>query len=177
MKIITNNAAYVQKNDLIRIMEFTLEMPASVMMKIYGDGEKIQITIVDDRNRYDFVKFDQQHEMEFFEKLDWIVNWDEVKDLSEDEILELAYKINDEKNAVATRWNNMSTEERERNQKLHTEYEALDHKMWSLRDTLWFRQGHIKMTFPEGIEKPKKLKKQNVFQKVFKRFTKKEETK
>lgn len=177
MKIITNNAVYVQKNDLIHITKFTEEMPVSVFMKMYGDGQKMHVTIVDDRNRYEFVKFDQKHEIEYFEKLDWIVNWDEVKDLSEDEVMELAYKIGDEKNECALKWNKLSEEERDENHYVYRRYEELDFKLWSLRDTLWFRQGHIKMTLPEEIEQPEKLKKQNVFQKILRKFTRPEERK
>ena len=56
MKIITENAAYVQKND---------------------------------NNRYEFVKFEDKNEIEFFKNLDWMVDYNSVKDLNEEDFLNL----------------------------------------------------------------------------------------
>lgn len=44
--------------------------------------------------------------------------------------------------------------------------ELLDFKFYSLRDFLWFKQGHIKMTFPKGIELPTELSKEKGVKKL-----------
>ena len=70
MKIITDNAVYVQKNDIAYLYSSDLEMPVSVFMKVFGKGD----TIIDDSNRYDFVKFEDESEIVFFKGLDWIID-------------------------------------------------------------------------------------------------------
>ena len=64
MKIITNDAAYVQLNDIIHLNQSDLPIPASIFTKVYGDG----VFYVGDDNRYEFIKFDEESEIEQFIK-------------------------------------------------------------------------------------------------------------
>ena len=61
MKIINSDSAYVQKNDIAYLNSFDLPIPFSIFMKVFGNG----VTIINDSNRYDFVKFDEESEIEF----------------------------------------------------------------------------------------------------------------
>ena len=101
MKIITNNSVYVQKNDIAYLYMSNLPISSSIFMKFFGNGA----TIVNDRNRYDFVKFNQQSEIEYFKGLDWMIGYNEVKDLSEHEIVKLAINIVKEKEQIANTFN------------------------------------------------------------------------
>ena len=148
MKIITKNAIYVQKNDIAYLNHTDLPVPASIFMKIYGNG----IVIIDDSNRYEFEKFESASEIEFFKELDWIVDYNSVKDLSDDEIIKMGQSIAQTKNQIAKQFNSMSEDERKKNLKMITQCELLDFKMYSLRDILWFKQGHLKMTLPEDVD-------------------------
>jgi len=150
MKIVTNNAAYVQKNDLIHLNQSGLDIPASVYLKVFGQG----ITIVDDSNRYEFVKYEKSNEIEFFKNIDWMVEYTEVKDLTENEIMELAEKINEEMNTIADTYNSMSDDNKRKNYNMTERFELLEFKMYSLRDVLWFKQGHLTWALPEDIEYP-----------------------
>ena len=47
----------------------------------------------------------------------------------------------------------MSDEEKMNNQHLITECEKLDFKMYSVRDILWMRQGHLKIELPYEARK------------------------
>ena len=62
MKIITNDAVYVQKNDMGFLNQTDLLIPVSVFLKVFGNG----ITIIDDSNRFEFIKFEDKEEIEFF---------------------------------------------------------------------------------------------------------------
>ena len=134
MKIITENAVYVQKNDITYLNHTDLPIPASIFMKIFGNG----IVIINDSNRYEFEKFEDDSEI----------------DLSDDEIIEIGQNIAQVKNQIAEQFNLMSEDERKENLGLVTQCELLDFKMYSLRDILWFKQGHLPMTLPEGIDYP-----------------------
>ena len=150
MKIITDNAVYVQKNDIAYLYSSDLEMPVSVFMKVFGKGD----TIIDDSNRYDFVKFEDESDREFFKGLDWIIDYNEVKNLSEEQIVGLLNNIGDAQQKVVITFNSMSEEERRAHSDMVTQCELLEFKFYSLRDILWFKQGHISMKLPEGIDYP-----------------------
>lgn len=150
MKIITDNAIYVQKNDIVYLNQTDLAIPASIFIKVFGND----IVIINDSNRYEFVKFEAPEEIEFFKGIDWIINYNQVKDLSEEETIALGQSFAKEKNNIAQRFNSMVPEERKDNMNMVSQCEFLDFKMYSLRDILWFKQGHIKMELPEGVDLP-----------------------
>jgi len=56
MKIITSEAVYVQKNDIGFLNQTDLPIPASIFMKVFGNG----VTIIDNSNRFEFVKFEEK---------------------------------------------------------------------------------------------------------------------
>lgn len=124
-------------------------------MKVFGNG----VTIIDNSNRFEFVKFEEKSEIEFFRNLDWIIDYDSVKYLGEEQIVELGQGIAQEKNTIAQTFNAMSDDERRANEHMVSECERLDFKMYSLRDILWFKQGHIQFALPEGIDYPEDCKK------------------
>ena len=155
MKIITNDSAFVQKNDIAYLSQSGLEIPASIFLKVFGGG----VVIIGDHNRYDFVEFDAPEEIEFFKGIDWMIDYNEVKDLSEEEIISLGQSIAEEKNRIAQNFNSMELEERKRNMDMVSQCELLDFKIYSLRDFLWFKQGHIKMKLPTGFEQERGIKK------------------
>lgn len=150
MKIITQNAVYVQKNDIAYLNQTDLPILASIFLKVFGHG----IVIIDDSNRYDFEKFEDASEIEFFSELDWIVDYNSVKDLSDEEIIEVGQSIVKERNQIAQQFNSMAEDERKENLGMVTQCELLDFKMSSLRDILLFKQGYLKMTLPEGVDYP-----------------------
>lgn len=175
MKIITDREAYVQKNDIVQLNTSNLEIPASIYLKIFGSG----ITIIDDSNRYEFVKFEEAYEIEFLKSINWIINYDDVKGLSDDEIMEMGNKILAERSQIADNFNSLSEEERLYNiEKVEEQCDLLEFKFYSLRDFLWFRQGHLKFDLPEGIESSiKQVKEEKGIKKLVKSiFNKKEPT-
>ncbi len=145
MKIMTDDAVYVQKNDLAYLNQTDLPIPASIFMKVFGSG----VVIINNSNKYEFVKFDAPLEIEYFKGIDWMIDYNEVKDLSEEETIALGQSIAEEKNRIAQKFNSMSLKERNRNMDLVFQCELLDFKLCSLRDILFFKQGHIKMELPE----------------------------
>ena len=150
MKIITDNAVYVQKNDIAYLNSSDLVMPISVFMKVFGKG----VTINDDSNRYGFVKFEDESEIDFFKGLDWIIDYNEVKNLGEEQIVDLLNNIADAQQKVVTTFNSMPEEERRVHSDMVTQCELLEFKFYSLRDILLLKQGHISMKLPEGIDYP-----------------------
>ena len=171
MKIVTNNAVYVQKDDMIALNETDLPIPTSIFNKVWGVG----ITIIDGTNRYEFIKFEEEHEIEYFKELDWIVDYNELKDLDESEFIALGEKAAKEQKEIAEKYNFMTKEEQNKNQALVSRHQMLTFKIYSIRDVLWFKQGHIRFELPEGVEYPKwdEEKEPKGFQKLLSKFKRK----
>lgn len=98
MKIITDRAVYVQKNDIAFLNQTDLDIPASIYLKAFGNSPT---TIIDDSNRFDFLKFDDEREIEYFRNLEWIIDYNEVKDLDEEQLMEIGQSIAQTKNGIA----------------------------------------------------------------------------
>jgi hypothetical protein len=81
MKIFNNEnglrKVYVQMNDIMRLNQTDETIPTSIYEKFFTG-----IFIVDESNRMDFVEFSQPEEIEFFESMDWIVDYKQIRDLS-----------------------------------------------------------------------------------------------
>ena len=154
MKIITNDAVYVMKNDLKQLFFANSDSMFSV---IFGNT----ILIINDSNRYEFERFDGQREMDFFKGIDWMVDYNEVKDLSKEELEQMCENIADERCQIAHEFRLMPEDERKRiEQTVDVQCKLLDFKMLSLRDILWFKMGRLSITLPEGIDYPKDYQKE-----------------
>ena len=168
MKIFANDKVYVQKNDIAFLNSTDIEIPASIFLKLFGNG----ITIIDNRNRFEFVEFDNEKDIEYIRNLDCVIDYDSVKDLTESEIEELGKNISQERNSIAEKYNEMSEEERMKNVGMVTECDMLEHKMFSLVEIFKFKHGIIEMTLPEGIEYPADIKRENKLKKMLKKLRK-----
>lgn len=157
MKIITNEAVYVQMNDLGFLYHTNLAIPSSVFNKVFvGDG----IFIINDSNRYDFVKFDVEDDIKFFKDLDWIVDYSSLKDLDESQIIELLKETAEKQNDIAQKYNSMNDEERIKNEDMFDESEKLVFKYNSLMYVGWLKQEGIEcFDLPDGLEYPNSCEK------------------
>lgn len=152
MKIFTDNAVYVQKNDIDYLGQTYLEIPVP---------KKNFDSIVDDSNRYEFVEFNAPEEIQFFREMDCIIDYNEVKDLSEEEIIKLTESVGKEHETIVTRYNSLPVEERKKDYKIITQCcDLLEFKFYSLRDFLWFKQGDLKMKLPEEVDSLTELKEE-----------------
>ena len=151
MKILKDNKIYVQKNDIAYLNVTNEAIPASIYLKVYGRG----ITIIDDSNRYEFIEFTDPKEIEFFQRLDWIIDYNEVKDLTEEQIIQLGKEVAAEKNRRADEFNAQpETYRRETIERVLAEQELFDFKMYSLRDIIMFKRGELTFKLPKGVSAP-----------------------
>ena len=78
----SKRVVYVQRNDLAMLDASSLVVPGSCL--ITG--------LVDDSNRYDFVRFEDPRIVEFFKGIDWIVDYKAFRGKS-DEFYADAYNL------------------------------------------------------------------------------------
>lgn len=158
MKIMREDKVYVQKEDIARLNMSDAPIPAIIYYKVLENGA----FIVGDFNRHEYEEFTQHEAIEFFRKATWILDYDEVKDLSFHELDLLGEEIVDERNAIAALYNGLSNEEKERNQSMVTQCELLEFKAMALREYQTMKRNN-KVKLPKEVaqtETPKKGIKQ-----------------
>ena len=149
MKIITDDAAYVQKNDIAYLNQTDLDIPASIYLKACETGT----FIVDDSNRYEFIRFNKSDEIQFFKNQDWILDYNQVKDMTEDELIEYGEKIITQYNELAEAFNALNEQERIQNTELDMRCDLLGFQIFSLHDFIFYRKGLLEMQLPSELPK------------------------
>ena len=115
MKIICDNGIYVQKNYIAFVINNTENI------------DYLKLININDENIYEFEFFSNPKDIEFFSNLDFIVNYDDIKNIDEDDVIKLIQKANLEK----IKMENTDSEKNNKNDILKQEY-----KIYSLRDAL-----------------------------------------
>lgn len=168
MKIITPDKAYVQLNDIMYLLRSceNLPIPAVIFERCFSKP-----LIVADHNRYEFVEFTEPEAIEFFKNWTCSVDFLALQQFTNEELMKQGTVIAEQMNAIANKYNAMMPEERTNNYSLVNEHELLEFKMYSIRDVVWFRQGHLKFRLPNGIKKDGTVKSEEKgIKKFFKRF-------
>ena len=156
---------YLQISDIIFIFQHELDLPDSVKQD-FNDKLKIKTTKGLEDNPYSFKLFTEPDTINFVNNLDYIIDYNEYKQLSVPEIYEKAYLLQDKKQELAVSFNKLSLKEREKKQDVVNLCDELDFTILSLRDLVWFKEGSISMIIP-GSKRAKKnekklLKKSNL---------------
>lgn len=177
MKVFANGKVYVQNNDLQYLLRVCdgISIPSSTINKVFGD-----VFIVNDDNRYEFVEFSNPEDVDFFRSCDWIIDYHAFDGMTEEEIINYGSQINDKRNELAEKFNNLPEKEQEKiYEQVSSEVMMLDYKIYSIRDLVRNRQGHLKFTVPTGIEVEHTVSeanelpsKENIFKRVLKKIKK-----
>ena len=190
MKVFANGKVYVQNNDLqylLRVCD-SISISSSITNKVFGDGISIPLSIINkifgdffivtDGNRYKFVEFSNPEDVEFFRNCDWIIDYHAFDGRAEEEIINFGIQINDNRNKLVEEFNNLPEKEQEKQyEQVSSEVMMLDHKINSIIDLVWYRQGHLMFTVPTEIEVEHTVSeanelpsKENIFQRVLKQI-------
>lgn len=143
MKVFKNGKVYVQNEDLILILRSGELMPTSVLEKFYGNGPVI---IVQD-NMEDYVEFEETDQVEFFKRLDWIVDYDEMKNLSLEELEKLYDDTKDEMVKIKNKYNDLSQKD-DCYEKDSIRFELLGNKLYSLSKIQYFKARKLELALP-----------------------------
>ena len=145
MKIINEEAnkevIYVQKGDMAFIMRSSDSVPASFLDDFFTD-----IIIINGYNKDDFIKFSKPEQIKYLKEQEWIIDYREFMKYNEDEIKEKGQEVLEKMNTIAFIFNNSDSDEERF--KLHIKYELLEYELQSIKEFLWYRQGHIDLSIP-----------------------------
>ena len=140
---------YVQMQDLMFIVHDLddIAIPASIMNYFFSKG----FVIVNDSNRFDFVKFDKEPEVAFFKNLNFIIDYNDYKDLTDEQFQERFKSVVGEYNSLAKKWNKMPETEREKNINLLVSIQKLEHTIKFIHELYDLKHGNSSMTLPDFI--------------------------
>ena len=154
MKIITENSVYVQRKDIGELLRSDIPMPGLISVL----GNSSFSAFIDEINGEEFVRLVEDDERDFFIKQDWILDFDDVKNLSFDELIKLGQQTSNERNDISNKFNSLP--EKEKNE-LYNETmltcKLLDHKIRSIKDFIFIKCTVIKVDWPSDIEIPENM--------------------
>ena len=140
-------AVYVQMQDIMYLNDTDIPIPVSIFSKVFKG-----ITIVDDSNRFDFVRFDEPHEVDFFKDLEFIIDYTKYKDLKDEQLQEEFNALAKRANEIAKRWNDMTEDERQDNIRLLDDHENLAYMLHFLSEVYAVKHGKRYMPFPDFVK-------------------------
>lgn len=143
---------YVQMQDIMQLNQSDMPIPESIYTKVFTG-----ITIVNDSNRFDFVSFDEAHEVKFFRELEFVIDYDQYKELTDEQLGEKGHKLVMKANEIAEKWNSMSSDEREQNSNLFQEHENIEYMLNFLSENYAIKHGKRSMPFPDFVKLPELL--------------------
>jgi hypothetical protein len=139
---------YVQMNDITFLStDIDIPIPASIFMKVFTG-----VTIVNNSNRFEFVEFEEPEEVEFFRKLDWIIDYKHYIGFLDEELEAEVEKTIKASNEIVEKYNAMSEKERFKNQNMVQEHTCNNYKLLFLQEIYDLKHKKREMPFPKFIK-------------------------
>lgn len=136
-------SVYVQMQDIQYLKQTNLSIPETIYSKILTD--------IDDSNRFDFVKFDEPMEVTFFKELEFILDYNQYKDLTDKQLEQKAHELTKKINKITEAWNFMSTNMHQENIHLFEKYKNLMYMLQFLSEIYAIKHGKLFIPFPDFI--------------------------
>ena len=150
MKVNYSNNIYIQVIDLMWLNTLNIDMPSVVRKSIFNISYRL---INNSISNTDFICFEDNEIIKYFNNLDWIIDYDEVKDLSLYELTVYRNNVKKECNNLIKKYNRMDYYDKLKNWLLRDRINYLNIKWLNVRDFILYRMGIIRYELPEGISK------------------------
>lgn len=162
MKIITNNALYVQKVDIDFLKYRLHSLPQFISSKIYENSE----LDIADFNKYDFFKLEDKNDIDFFKSVDWLFEYNFVKDLTTEEITEIGRQYVEKREQIAKKLYSVTDDIEYKN--ILLQYTLTNYQIASLNDIIDFKLGLLKMNLPDVFYSTEVLNQKKGIRKLIK---------
>ena len=144
MKLHRNNKTYIQKNDILCLINSGLPIPADIYQKI------INLRISGGK---EFIEIRDKEEIEYLSTISWIMDYDQIDILTEEEIFEKSDELKKQMSELLERCKNMDINER---LKYLNEYRNLALTIQALREIYWIKKGYEQIELPAEVRIRKK---------------------
>ena len=163
MKIIKDDTIYVQVKDLRQLNESNNILSHSILYSIY-----LKFSNFNNYNDDEFIAFNNKDA--YFNNITWIINFDDIKMLFEDEIIDICNKLIYERNVIADKYNALSPKARVKSRYMFNKSKILEYQINSYKDIIKIMHGNKKIELPDGIEFPPGFIKENKIKSLFKKI-------
>ena len=164
MKIIKDDTTYIQIKDLKRLRDsklltnsllFILHVLSNNCLE-YKDDEFIKVEDPDIN----------------FENVNWIINFDDIKNDSEDDLIKKCNELISQRNQIADQYNEFSIKDRIKNIKLLITSKDLEYTINCYKDLLEVKRGDKSLELPKGVDFPEGFIKENKVKKLINKLKK-----
>lgn len=136
MKIIRENKCFIEKSTLDFLKNSNIDLPESI-----GENES-------------FKEFDRRS-ISFFKSFDFILDYDYLKSLNEDELAIFKARIQEDKYNLVASFNALSPEEKLSDIRIIKRVEIVDFALLELKQYINFIEGFSLLSLPSGVDYPK----------------------
>lgn len=141
----------MQDIEYLKIID--IKLPTSISKKIISDEK----SIYNGNNAFDYIGFDEQYEIDFFNNLDFIVDYREYQNLTPGEIEQKAEQIITLINKISKKYNSMNNKQKKNNVNMLEMINHLQYKFDSIAYA-YSLNSKIIQPFFESSSKVKHLK-------------------
>lgn len=152
---------YIQKSDIFFLMRSKEKVTSPVLQNIFKNSLYLR-----GNPRYEFISIEDPEMIPVIAASEHIVDYDAVKDLTPEELLNIANGINEEICALIEEYNSLPSDKKSDNQGILITCEILRAKILSYRDLYWLKEGKLCFTIPED-DTPEK---ENIIKRFFINF-------
>lgn len=155
MKVFKDGKVYVNKNDLLILRKSQYQVPESV----FGGRESNLILLGIEKDV--FLEFSDEKDIEFFKKIDWIVDYDSVRDLNMEVLKKLMANIKSTMSMLRVRLDSLC--EITENSRDDIRFDMLEQMLLSLEKIYDSRVSGIELF---GMPQEKQTRKVSLFRKL-----------
>ena len=150
MKIITNDGIYVQFIDLYYLSKIKT---SKLILNLNSFFIK-ELNKINEKNKYTFIKFRTDNDINYINSFDWLIDFDEITKLSEDEIIKICNDKIYERNYLADKYNILSMKGRKKSNNILEKCTILEYEINNYSNILNIKKRKLKIELPENIEFP-----------------------
>ena len=149
MKLVRNNKVYIQKKDLLKVLNGLNLYKADIKKSLFDNllTKKIESVSLSD---YDYVYFEDEESVNLFKDIDFIADYDEANSLSEDELREFIISTINKVNLLSINRNKIKRYDFNKKLKMDCSIDLLNEKTNDLISVLNEKQGRIVLNIPNG---------------------------
>lgn len=165
MKIEIDGTTYIQIKDLKRLRDSNMLLTNSLLFILHILSNNYL-----EYEEEDFIKLKDKDIS--LEGIDWIIDFDDIKTCSEDDIIKRCNRLITQRNKLADIYNSFSIADRIKNIKMFIRSKDLEYNINSYKDLLEVMRGNKVMELPKGVEFPDGFIKENKVKKLINKLKK-----
>lgn len=167
MKIINDDVAYIQKNDIIFLYEIGFPIPETISSKVFITSNNI----IEDSYNNKFIKITDQDDINYLKnEMFWLLDYRTIKDFDLEDLHNFTLAIDKCRNELAESYNNLSKRKKKENKKALYDSYLLSCDLNILREFAWFKEKKIELNLPKNVEYPEGYTKEKTFTRIIKKI-------